>query len=309
MSNFSSIKGSSAWQELLQKLNDGLNILPDKPEESAESTLAALWLKAQGVLVSVTKTEKHTLNNLSSEQTAELHADIARRLSGEPLAHITGRQDFMGLDFLVGPEALVPRRETELLARAGIAKANEMLTDSSSLTIIDVCTGSGNVALAVAEYLKRENANFKLFAADLSVDAVGLAQTNAKHLKLDDVVEFRAGDLLAPFDLSEFANKVDVLTCNPPYINQAKVELMPKEISAFEPRLAFDGGPFGVSILMRLIETAPLYLKEGGWLAFEVGLGQGRPVTKQLERSGAFTEIQTICDEADQVRTICARKR
>ncbi|HET8710927.1 MAG TPA: peptide chain release factor N(5)-glutamine methyltransferase [Spongiibacteraceae bacterium] len=302
------MKNSALWNELIGQIEEELVFLPDKPEENAKNTLAALWLKAQGVPVSAVRAEHAQLSDLSEPQIADLRAYLSRRISGEPLAHITGRQDFFGVEFVVGPEALVPRRETELLAGAALAKAREAAMVAQPLTIIDVCTGSGNVALELVEHLQRDNIQARVFAADLSEDAVRLARQNAQSLGLERAVEFYAGDLMAPFDLAVFANGVDLLTCNPPYINQAKVELMPAELSSSEPRLAFDGGPFGVSILMRLVEEAPRYLKTGGWLAFEVGHGQGRSMTRYLERSGAFADIQASCDDSGEVRAICARK-
>ena len=296
------------WNDFYQQLKDGLVILPDKPEETAESTLKALWQKVLGNSVSVVKAEALPLTELNATQIAELREIVARRLEGVPLAHITGRQNFMGIEFVVGPEALVPRKETELLASAALAKARERAAHSQPLLIIDVCTGSGNVALALAEHLRRDNVAAKIFAADLSEDAVTLAQKNAEHLHLQQMTEFRAGDLLAPFAEGQFENAADVLTCNPPYINRAKVELMPDEISGHEPRLAFDGGPFGVSILMRLLDEAPRYLKSGGWLVFEVGLGQGEALVKRLERNTNYQNIQTSCDESGSIRAISVQK-
>lgn len=298
---------TSLWVELHQHIKQNLALLPDKPEETAENTLRALWQKALGNPVSALKAELLPLADLNPSQESVLRTLVAQRLSGVPLAHLTGRQSFMGIELLVGPEALVPRCETELLASAALAKARENGVRATPLRIIDVCTGSGNVALALAEHLRRDHIDAQIFAADLSEGAVELARKNAIHLGLDRIVEFRAGDLLTPFSPSEFAGTADLLTCNPPYINRAKVELMANEIAEHEPRLAFDGGPFGVSILMRLLDEAPRYLRPKGWLIFEVGLGQGPGLIKRLERSDAYGEVQPCCDESGAVRTICAQ--
>jgi len=298
----------TAWNELHRQLHESLVILPDKPEETSEGTLKALWQKALGNSVSAVKADTLPLEELNQQQLNRLRNLIAQRLAGIPLAHLTGRQNFMGIEFIVGPEALVPRRETELLAAAALEQARECALHLKSLTIVDVCTGSGNVALALASHLQRDNIPAKIFAADLSEDAVQLAQKNADNLALNHIVEFRAGDLLAPFELARFANSTDLLTCNPPYINRAKVESMPIEIAAHEPRLAFDGGPFGVSILMRLIDEAPRYLKPGGWLVFEVGLGQGPALVKRMERNSVYSEIKTTCDAAGAIRALSIRK-
>jgi len=299
---------TALWNELLTPLRAGLTLLPDKPEETAENTLKALWLKANGTPQSAVKAENSALTVLGEEHIATLRELIHKRLSGIPLAHLTERQHFMGLEMLAGPEALVPRHETELLARAALAKAVELAQSTQSLTIVDICTGSGNVALALASCLRAQDIAAQTFAADLSEEAVGLARRNAQMLDLGQLIEFRAGDLLAPFDNETFHGKVDLLTCNPPYINQAKVELMPNEISAHEPRLAFDGGPFGISILMRLLEEAPRYLKPNGWLVFEVGLGQGSSLIKRMQRNELFQQVVPVYDKAEAIRAICAQR-
>src|SRR5207253_2596570 len=105
----------------------------------------------------------------------------------------------------------------------------------------------------------------KVFASDLSEAAVELARRNAHHLHLARQVEFRVGDLLQPFNGAARVGPADLLTCNPPYISSAGVERMPAEIAAHEPRLAFDGGPLGIGILMRLVREAPSFLRAGGW--------------------------------------------
>lgn len=299
---------TALWTVLLQKLHEGLTLLADKPEETPENTLKALWLTACGQPQSALKAEQATLPGLTAAATTTLETLIAKRLDNVPLAHLTGRQQFMGIEMLAGPEALVPRRETELLAQAAIDRAIELSQSGSALTVLDVCTGSGNVALALASRLQRDRITARILAADISEEAVALAQRNAHMLGLDAMAEFRSGDLLTPFDEPDYLGKIDLLTCNPPYINQAKVELMAPEIAAHEPRLAFDGGPFGVSILMRLLDEAPRFLRSGGWLVFEVGLGQGPALIKRMERNSLFQTILPVCDNANATRAICARR-
>ena len=205
---------------------------------------------------------------------------------------------------LAGPDALVPRKETELLARAAVGLCEQLSAQRKQLTVLDVCTGSGNVALAIAQHISTAF----VYAADLSEAAVALARRNSTHLGLSARTEFRSGDLLAPFDSAEFHGGIDVLTCNPPYINSAKVSHMASEIAVHEPQLAFDGGPFGIAILMRLLEAAPRFLRTGGWLAFEVGLGQGPALMKRLQKTPAFGELRTVQDEADAIRAILAQR-
>lgn len=300
--------GAALWTEHLERLQGSLSLLPDKPEETPENTLKALWLTAAGNPVSAVIADTLECGDLDPQQIDALQLLIERRLAGVPLAHLTGRQHFLGLELLAGPAALVPRRETELLAGAALERALTIAPGQQPLTVIDVCTGCGNVALAIASGLRQRRLAARILGADLDADAVALATRNAGLLALDDIVTFASGDLLAPFDHPEYLGRVDVLSCNPPYINQAKVDQMPAEISEHEPRLAFDGGPFGVSILMRLLDEAPRFLKPGGWLAFEVGLGQGPALTRRLQRNPHFALIETVCDAEGAVRAICAQR-
>ena len=208
----------------------------------------------------------------------------------------------MDIELLAGPEALIARKETEILARNSLIKIKEMVQKRGGVNIIDLCTGSGNIALALAYHETR----CKVYGADLSPDAIDLARRNAQYLELDDQVEFRVGDMFAPFDNEEFIGQADMVICNPPYIAFANVEKLPDEISSFEPHMAFDGGPYGVAILFRLIREAPRYLKPNSWLCFEVGLGQGNAIIPRLEKSGKYQAIHPFQDSNGNVRALLA---
>jgi release factor glutamine methyltransferase len=298
------VKPTPLYGELQSQLATAMTSLPDKPEETVENTLHALWHRATGQYFSTARAMKHELPALTSAQELTLRELVQRRISGVPLSHIIERQSFMGLEMLAGPQALVPRAETELLARSAIQLAASMGLQRQPVRIIDVCTGSGNLALAIAHHVPAA----RVHAADLSEDAISLATRNAQHLGLSNRVELKIGDLLSPFDTPELLGNVDLLTCNPPYISSAKVKQMPHEISAHEPSLAFDGGPFGVSILMRLLGEAPRFLHSGGWLAFEVGLGQGPALTKRLQANTLFDEIHPHKDAHGDIRALTARR-
>lgn len=282
-------------------LESRLQTLPDKPEETAISALRVLWHLASGRAYSVEAASDTPLPTLDAAGLDRVDDLMAQRLSGTPLAHLSGRQRFMGLEMLAGKTALIPRRETEVLARSALELLDEM---TGKLTVVDVCTGSGNLALAIAHHQPRA----KVFAADLSDEAVTLARENAVHLSLSLRVEFRTGDLLEPFNQSEFRDRVDLLVCNPPYISSQKVNSMAGEIREFEPRIAFDGGPLGIRILQRLIREAPDYLRPGGWLAFEVGLGQGQAVLKRLQASGSFRRCMSVKGPEGEVRVLLASR-
>lgn len=276
----------------------------DKPEETPENTLRALWSAASGTPLSAVAAADAGFPELDADALLRLDALLDQRLAGVPLAHLTGRQHFLGLDLLAGPEALIPRRETELLGRAAIELARSAAAHGRGVVAIDICTGSGNLALALAHHVE----GLRVFGADLSEDAVALARRNAALLALDERVEFRAGDLLAPFDDETFHGTVDLLLCNPPYISSSKVGAMPEEISAHEPRLAFDGGPLGVSLLARLMQDGSRFVRPGGWLAFEVGLGQGPAMARRLRNDGAWDDVRELMDGGGAVRALLARR-
>jgi release factor glutamine methyltransferase len=294
-------------QALLQHwhgvLAQGLQTLHDKPEETSASALRALWHLAAGERLSVQAASERPLLALTTAQAQHLAELVGERLRGTPLAHLTQRQRFMGLELLAGPQALIPRRETELLGQAAAQLLTEAAHGGRAVLALDVCTGSGNLALGMAAQVP----NARVLAADLSHEAVELARQNVLALGLQQRVEVREGDLLAPFDEAGFLGRIDVLTCNPPYISSPKVDTMPSEIAAHEPRLAFDGGPFGIRILQRLIREAPRFVRPGGWLAFEVGLGQGPAVSKRLTPAAGYAELRALTDAQGEVRALLAR--
>jgi release factor glutamine methyltransferase len=295
-----------AFEQRLASLGAGLPTLPDKPEETAIATLRALWALAAGRPVSAELAGERTLAELDDAALARLDTLLERRLTGEPLAHLTGRQHFMGMELLAGPQALIPRRETEILAHAALGKLRELIPEQGEqlATVIDVCTGCGNLALALAFHEPRS----RVLASDLSSEAIELAGRNVEHLGLAGRVELRCGDFLEPLNNEAVRGRVDLLVCNPPYISSGKLKGMPEEIIAREPSLAFDGGPFGIRILQRLMREAPGYLRPGGWLAFEVGLGQGSAALQWLGKMPEFDQTEGAPDAEGQVRAVLARR-
>lgn len=298
---------SDLYKGLHERLRSGLQLLPDKPEETIDSTLRALWHMAAGNPKSAVRALRDELPMLDAAgaQIQLLESLIERRLAGIPLSHITGLQHFMGMELLAGPQALVPRKETELLAQAAIDLVRQASAPKAAMKIVDVCTGSGNVALAVAHHVP----DVHVVGSDLSADAIDLARRNAAQLALTARVQFHVGDFMAPFETSEFIGNTDLLICNPPYIGSRKVELMAEEIATHEPRLAFDGGALGVGMLMRLLEEAPRFLRSNGWLAFEVGLDQGPALLKRMQRSGHYAEVRALDNEVGAARALVARRQ
>jgi release factor glutamine methyltransferase len=300
--NYTGAAPQPAFSEVLDRLEGVWSPLPDKPEETLELTAKALWFAAAGEPRSVARCSHAELPTLDEAGIERLWTLLGLRAEGKPLAHVTGRQNFAGLEMLSGPEALIPRRETELLARTAIAILGDELTVRHAAQAIDVCTGSGNVALALAASDTRIN----VLGADISTDALALASRNAEHLGLASRTCFVASDLFNAIDATSLHGRAAVVTCNPPYIASAKVSATAAEISQHEPRLAFDGGAFGLTVIFRLLSDAPRFLRSGGSLCFEVGAGNGHFVAERVTRNAAYTAVRPVNDEKGVLRVLVA---
>jgi release factor glutamine methyltransferase len=203
--------------------------------------------------------------------------------------------EFLGVVIETGPGALIPRAETELLGRTAVAKLGK------GRTIVDVCCGTANLACAIATLID----DVRGWALDLTDGAVALARSNVDRLALRDRITVAQGDLFAPLDES-MRGTVDVVVCNPPYISTAK--LATRADLADEPREAFDGGPYGVTIHQRVAREAVSLLRPGGWLVMEHGVGQDRQVKIAIERARGYDEIEIVADDQGAPRVIAARR-
>jgi release factor glutamine methyltransferase len=210
----------------------------------------------------------------------------------------------MGLEYQCSEAALIPRKETEILGKVACSLLTaKILPVNQRPRVLDLCTGCGNLACAVANHVPQ----CAVFAADLSPDAARLAGENAKHLGCEDRVQIFVGDLFGPFSSEQFAKSFDLIMCNPPYISTGKLPQMAEETITHEPKMAFDAGPFGLSILDRLLRDAPQYATPGGWLAFEVGLGQGPGIIQRLSKDARFRPATGVLDDNKNVRAVTAQ--
>lgn len=209
---------------------------------------------------------------------------------------------FMSVMLELAPDVLVPRQETELLGRNAIA----ILRDRApGPLVIDMCCGSGNLALAIAA----EVPSVRVWGADMTDSTVALARSNAERLAVQDRVTIRRGDLFAALEGDGLAGAVDMIVCNPPYISTARLEGESAHLLQAEPREAFDGGPYGISIHQRLIRDAVAFLKPDGWLLFEFGQGQDRQVAALIARAKAYEPVTFAKDEVGMPRVALLRRR
>jgi release factor glutamine methyltransferase len=216
---------------------------------------------------------------------------VARRLTGEPVAYITGTREFYGLSFLVGPGVLIPRPETELLVERGLAAVSR----TSSPAIADVGCGSGCVGIALAAHLP----NATVWAIDLSEAAVAIAGTNAERFGLADRVSTLQGDLLAPLPIP-----VDLLVANLPYVNARDLSNLPASILRFEPLMALDGGVSGLDQIRRLVDQAAPHLRPAGSFLLEVGYDQAEEVAALMRLRFPGGLVQSWRDLGGFVRVI-----
>ncbi len=297
------IETKALFNKLVNELRDKVHFLEDKPEENLESTLKALWFAAAGTPVSAKKALDSELPDLKDNQETKLNSLIDLRINNIPLAHITKRQNFLGIEFITDSRALIPRMETELLGKKALELSRQIAAENNVVNVLDICCGSGNLGIAIAKL----NSKCRVYASDISNDAVQLANENINMLNLDSRIEAIQSDMFESFKSDKFYNNIDLIICNPPYISSAKVIKMDAEIASYEPSLAFDGGMLGIKIIKQLVSEAPLFLKLDGWLALEVGVGQGEFVLKLFEKSERFQKCSSVTDEFGNIRVVLAQ--
>ena len=226
-----------------------------------------------------------------------------RRASGAPLAYVMGHEIFMGVDIIVDEGALAPREETELLGYTALEAIHT--SGSAAPKIIDMCCGSGNLACAIAHHFP----TVRVWASDLTDGCISVARRNVKHVDVSERVVVAQGDLFAGLAGFGLEGLIDVVVCNPPYISQSKLATERAELLAHEPREAFDGGPYGISIQQRVVKEALPFLRPGGTLLFEIGLGQERQVKMLFDRAKEYEDVQLVTNAAGEVRVVSGRKR
>lgn len=224
---------------------------------------------------------------LNDQELAGFRALVARRGKREPLQHILGSQEFDGLSFEVSPAVLIPRHDTEVLIEEALRLAPH------AKTVLDIGTGSGCIAIALAHRLPKA----VVAAIDLSTDALAIARRNAENNGV--AVEFLHGSFLQPVAVRTF----DLIVSNPPYITTADLVDLQPEVRDFEPQLALDGGPDGLDAYRAIIAEAPGHLNPDGCLLFEVGAGQDGDVGALLVAAG-FSGIVTAADNAGINRVV-----
>ena len=261
--------------------------------ELAEAGIAEAQLDARLLLEYVCGTDHNTLlvhgEREVEEPKSTAYCDlILQRVAHTPLAYIKGTQEFMGLEFSVNKQVLIPNQDTETL----VEEAMRLMHDG--MRVLDLCTGSGCIALSLLHYTNDTSA----VATDISEAALTVAVQNAGQLKLTERVSFAETDLF-PVQKEKF----DLIVSNPPYIPTEVIETLAPEVKDHEPRLALDGTEDGLSFYRRIIRTAPEWLFESGWLILEIGYDQGEAISAMMRENG-FRDIEVIRDLGGKDRVV-----
>ncbi len=227
---------------------------------------------------------------------------VRRRAEGMPVAYLVGQREFYSLPFRVTPDVLIPRPETELLVIRLLDLAKERGPASGPISIADVGTGSGIIAICAA----RQILTARVAAIDCSTKALEIARQNAADHGVIDRIEFLAGDLLSPVPADR---PFDFIASNPPYVSAAEFAKLPSTVKDFEPRDALLAGPKGIEVIERLVPQAAERLAPSGWLLIEVSPMIEPAVVQLIGEQAALESIPTIKDLAGLPRVVQARKR
>ena len=255
-------------------------------------------IKARMLLEATLKKSKEYLMIYDTKQITPAERDeyikkVKRLILGEPLQYITGKQEFMKLNFLVTKDVLIPRQDTEILVQEVIDKAKNI----KNPVILDLCTGSGVIAISLAKYVN----NSKIIAVDVSPRALEVARKNAILNGVINNIEFVESDLF-----SELTNKkFDIIVSNPPYIETRNLKSLPRDVQS-EPRLALDGGKDGLNFYRIIFENAFKFLNKQGFVCVEIGYNQKKSVLQIVQNQKRYFNYYSKRDLCENDRIVVA---
>ena len=260
----------------------------DAPKNKARMLLQATLKKSREYLMIYDNKE---VENIDRDRYIK---NVKRLILGEPLQYITGIQEFMKLNFLVTKDVLIPRPDTEILVEEVIRKAENI----SNPVILDLCTGSGAIAVSLAKYIK----NVHICAVDISSKALEIAKKNAELNGVKNNIEFIESNL---FDKIK-ERKFDIIVSNPPYIETETIKTLSKDVQS-EPKIALDGGKDGLDFYRKIADSGSKYLNRQGYICLEIGYNQRIAVRQILENKKRYVNINCIKDLCGHDRVITAQ--
>ena len=244
----------------------------------------------------------HSDDELKEEYRSKFVDCINQIVSGKPLQYITNKQEFMGLNFFVDENVLIPQPDTEVLVEETIKKCilvAELRAEQSPIKILDLCTGSGAIAISLNYVLAQKNINAEITASDISEKALDIAKKNNELNNTS--VKFAESNLFENIQKNDF----DIIVSNPPYIKRRIIETLPCQVQA-EPHIALDGGEDGLDFYKKIIDQACKYIKNG-YVLLEIGYDQKDEVEGLFRANGRYSEIETVKDLSNNDRCVIAR--
>ena len=256
-------------------------------------------LKAKILLANILNVKKeylliHSEEEVKQEDKIKYENCIKELIKGKPLQYITNKQEFMGLNFYVDENVLIPQPDTEIL----VEKAIEIAETTQKNKILDMCTGSGCIAISLAKKIN----NAQITAVDISNSALNVANKNAINNNVEKKIKFINSDIF-----NNIEEKFDIIVSNPPYIETETINKLEIEVQN-EPHLALDGGIDGLKFYKIIANNAFKYLNENGYLLLEIGYNQQNSVTQLLQDIGKYKNIETVKDLGGNYRVVIARK-
>ena len=280
----------------IQLYTDARKALLEK-EDPQDASFYARQLIQQMSGMSQAKFLAHQQEYAPESVAAAVKTGVSRLLKGEPLAYVLGEWEFYGLKIHVTPDVLIPRDDTCAVAQLAIGQA---LFLPEIPRILDLCTGSGCIGLAIASRIK----DARVTLADVSRDALAVAKKNITRHKLSARVSCVQADALQP--ASSFLGKFDMIVSNPPYIPSGEMPDLDSSVKDYEPHLALDGGNDGLDFYRAIVKNYTSALKPGGFLCFEFGMGQGDDVCDILVKNG-YTVLERVQDFNERERAVLAQ--
>ncbi len=279
------------------------DVLREATEKLTASGISTPRLDAEVLLAHLLKQERlylllHRDDTIEEGIYARFCELLNRRVRHEPTAYLIGNREFMSLSFFVAPGILIPRPDTETLVEFVL----ETYHKESDITILDLCTGSGAIAVSLGYYLPKSHVT----GIDINPLCVATAQKNAEQNGVSQRVLFKLSDVLA---LPQTYECYDCIVSNPPYIPTDVLKTLEPDVQDYEPRLALDGGDDGLLFYRHIVNMAPRFLKPGGWLALETGHDQGQIVADLMRPSNMFENIHIRQDLAGIDRVVCGQKK
>lgn len=264
-----------------EAINKGMIMLKSNNIESPK-------LKARLLMQHILKKPRQHIivydnNEITKKEQFEYFVNIEKITAGVPLQHITHSQEFMKMDFYVDENVLIPRPDTEILVEEVIKIANKM----DNPIILDLCTGSGAIAVSIAKYVK----NSKIYAVDISEKALEIAKKNAQKMEVENQIEFIKSDLFSKIKKMKF----DIIVSNPPYIKKRDISYLSSEVQK-EPQIALDGGEDGLDFYRKILSQAIDYLKLGSYICLEIGYNQKNDVIELIENENKYVDTYSKKD-------------